>query len=228
MDKIIGYHGTTNNCIDSIKRLGFIPSIKDNEWLGMGIYFFEDDFHAFKWCVDKYRKQYSDKFYIEDFKNKMGILKSDIIIQSDRIFDLDKIEYRSVFEHIVKKLSDIEECRDKIIDNPNVTCFVIDHMFRKIGLENKYDVVKNTFKINFENYKREKIKIRSAVSQVQICVKNKEVIKKPIIFDFYVKMYEYFAMWDNMIGTEDLKTRVLKINTNYNLNNTNKIKYKKD
>ena len=49
MDKdivtLIGYHGTSSNCIDSISLNGLdseMVSKRDDHWLGQVIYFYED------------------------------------------------------------------------------------------------------------------------------------------------------------------------------------------
>lgn len=46
--KEIGYHKTLYIYVDSIKKDGFKPSNKDDDWLGLGVYFWDDIENA-KW-----------------------------------------------------------------------------------------------------------------------------------------------------------------------------------
>lgn len=59
MTKLIslnGYHGTTENTASVIKKENrFLSSVKDNEWLGNGVYFFAKKEHAAWWAREQGR-----------------------------------------------------------------------------------------------------------------------------------------------------------------------------
>lgn len=40
--EVVGYHGTRKTLVPSILKDGFLPSINEYDWLGDGIYFFQD------------------------------------------------------------------------------------------------------------------------------------------------------------------------------------------
>ena len=54
-DVVTGFHGTRLNHVESILRGGFILSKNDYDWLGDGVYFFQDGFQL--------AKHWSEKFY---------------------------------------------------------------------------------------------------------------------------------------------------------------------
>ena len=51
--RVIGYHGTSGVKADEILRVGFQTSENAYDWLGTGVYFFEEDFgRAQRWARD--------------------------------------------------------------------------------------------------------------------------------------------------------------------------------
>lgn len=55
---LIGFHGTSQECANSIFRTGFIPSENPDEWLGYGVYFFTYGIsdpveNAKEWAINK-------------------------------------------------------------------------------------------------------------------------------------------------------------------------------
>lgn len=78
---IIGYHGTSQSCADMILiEKQFRVSSSTKEWLGEGIYFFEDRNHAIGWANIR-SKRYGEKFAV--------VLAVDILCSSEEFFDLD-------------------------------------------------------------------------------------------------------------------------------------------
>jgi hypothetical protein len=56
--RVIGYHGTSDRHAEEILRDGFRPSENDYDWLGTGVYFFEEDAgRALRWA----RQQWPDE-----------------------------------------------------------------------------------------------------------------------------------------------------------------------
>lgn len=53
---IYGYHGTTPEAAERIMDVGFLLSEKQHDWLGHGIYFFEDaPRRARQWAIDRHK-----------------------------------------------------------------------------------------------------------------------------------------------------------------------------
>lgn len=61
---LTGYHGTTKEKSESILKQGFKISKSQEqkyEWLGDGIYFWDDIFYAVQWNIINMEKNYNDK-----------------------------------------------------------------------------------------------------------------------------------------------------------------------
>lgn len=80
----IGYHGTLSNRASSILENGFEHSKKPNEWLGHGVYFFEDIEWAKTWAMNQAKK--------DNYKHKASVLSAVLSCDDDAFFDLDKTE----------------------------------------------------------------------------------------------------------------------------------------
>ena len=80
---MVGYHGTTECSAKAIiETKKFIPSTKDTEWLGEGIYFFKHSTHAEFWA----------KREVEKVKNKgkfPAVLRVRLECDDAQFFDLD-------------------------------------------------------------------------------------------------------------------------------------------
>lgn len=91
--KIYGYHGTTQeNANKIVEEQSFQDSVKDNEWLGHGVYFFAYLGHA-KWWIDA-RRYYG----IET-----SIVKATLEFTDVQLLDLDDPEQFMVAEETVKE-----------------------------------------------------------------------------------------------------------------------------
>jgi hypothetical protein len=88
----IGFHGTSKASADMIlldKR--FLPSNREDEWLGRGIYFFEDDpDQAIDWCVRA--RKYKER----------AILKT--IIEAQEVLDLTRKREWDIFLSVIKEI----------------------------------------------------------------------------------------------------------------------------
>lgn len=97
--KMVGYHGTVDFRADSIiKNHKFRPSTKTNEWLGRGIYFFTDFFHAQEWA----NKQVNRPKNTKNGKPAPAILKVGLVFSSDEYLDLDDPVTYENFEKYIK------------------------------------------------------------------------------------------------------------------------------
>ena len=78
---IVGYHGTSESSANLILQQNcFKPSQTTHEWLGKGIYFFEDRNHAIGWANIRSRKGHSETAVV---------LAADISFKKGELFDLD-------------------------------------------------------------------------------------------------------------------------------------------
>lgn len=79
MIELVGYHGTIKTNAEEILRTKFFKaSIKNNEWLGKGIYFFTDKKWAIWWAEQQANRR----------KEEMSILKVKINCEEKYYFDL--------------------------------------------------------------------------------------------------------------------------------------------
>ena len=133
MAKIIGYHGTSSNNIDVILKEGFIISNKKNEWLGRGIYFFDNDWQAKWWCN---QKKYS----------KFGIIEVEIIYE--RILDLDRLKDREIYQKSCFEYKKELEKKKIYFENEEEAKLKIQCLFLTMYKEkNNIDVIKKTFNL---------------------------------------------------------------------------------
>ena len=93
----IGYHGTSKPNAASILSDGFLPSTKDNEWLGNGIYFFSSIETAMYWAD----RQYS---------NNSAVLQSNLCASREEHLNLsipaDFHKYYDFIQEYIKELKD--------------------------------------------------------------------------------------------------------------------------
>lgn len=156
------YHGTSlehaTKICKSSNKIDFKISCGENEWLGNGVYFFENEQDARDWSV-KVRK----------FK-KIGIISAMITADEKKVLNLiSNDEHIKLFTNTLNKLKQkSEKYKDKNI-NTNYTTLAIKILIEKI----KYDVIKAMFKPD----KRLKETIQDIpdnmlIGRMQICVIN--------------------------------------------------------
>lgn len=230
IEKLNLYHGTWLDNYNSITNSGFSISTKNNLWLGDGIYFFYEDIYAFKWCVGIYtnKKKVYDK---EDIIKSTCILNCLADIDENRIFDLTYINNQIKFDYFYNKIKNMENKYSKLLTSgKNVQGVVLNFMFREYDeYKGKYDAVKQFYRLYRENYSNEFPPSIQGIPQYQLCIKNKDVIKKEItIIDVSSKYDEYIKNWNYLFNIKTLEELALKnkdskIKNNYNVSDT---KYK--
>lgn len=159
--KFIGYHGTNIDCASSIINEGFRFSKNKNDWLGWGIYFFEEHIkHAINWCV----KARGLRAYVV-----LGVI---IEVNEEELLDLVNPVVYEKFDLAKKMLkkrlnTDLKHYKSKVIkDN-----YVLDFLSCKYNVK----LVRQSFIIPpYEKmYKKGKI----VPMYVQLCVKNTRCIR---------------------------------------------------
>lgn len=152
----IGYHGHRKIVIDKIIRDNkFNLSDGDWEYLGTGIYFFEDDvFQAIRWC--KYARKY----------DSWSVVQADI--KSNKLLDLVDTLNFDYFQEFTAMIKD----RYKKIDGfKKITTKLIFDLLNEVE---EFDVVRHVFPVGRKSELVLPTKI--ARMQVQLCVRNQDCI----------------------------------------------------
>lgn len=123
--KYIGYHGTELKIVHNILEQGFLFSDNKKEWLGRGVYFFEEHVrHAVDWC-EKARKYKS-----------YAILLVDISASEYEQLDLtnrdDYDKFAEVKNYLVDRVKNDNENIFGIIRNKRINDgIIIDYLVKK-------------------------------------------------------------------------------------------------
>ena len=90
----IGYHGTLDIKANAIiEQNYFIPSSKDTEWLGEGVYFFAHKQHAIDWANREASKP-------RNIGKASCVLSVDLDYEPSDLLDLDEIGRASCRERV--------------------------------------------------------------------------------------------------------------------------------
>lgn len=158
MHKYIGYHGTSKEAATSILNSKcFKISNDDEEWLGEGVYFFEDDpIQAVDWCTKVNRF------------SEWSVLKSDL--EAEKVINmLDRKTYTQ-FKELSKLVKGKYNTRKDRKPRKLINSVIFNMMY---NIE-KYDMVRAAFQIpSAECADRSNI----LPMQIQLCVRNRECIK---------------------------------------------------
>jgi hypothetical protein len=175
---LTGYHGTTKEKSESILKQGFKISKSQEqkyEWLGDGIYFWDDIFYAVQWNIINMEKNYNDK----NEKNLMNyaIIKSKIIVNKSKLFDISSPEGSIIYSKLKKKLEKklIESGSEKLVEKLKKQSdkFWIN-ILEDNGFFKEFDVIMAEFKNKKRNEKYKDDILLNV--QKQICVKNQKCI----------------------------------------------------
>lgn len=175
---LTGYHGTTKEKSESILKQGFKISKSQEqkyECLGDGIYFWDDIFYAVQWNIINMEKNYNDK----NEKNLMNyaIIKSKIIVNKSKLFDISSPEGSIIYSKLKKKLEKklIESGSEKLVEKLKKQSdkFWIN-ILEDNGFFKEFDVIMAEFKNKKRNEKYKDDILLNV--QKQICVKNQKCI----------------------------------------------------
>lgn len=160
------YHGTSLKNAKKIckanNEIDFKMSCGENEWLGHGVYFFDNEQDARDWSI-KVRRF-----------NKIGIISATIKAEEEKVLNLISNQ-----KHIDIFINTIEKVRQKSEQFKNENIYTnYTALAMKILMEAiKYDVIKAIFKP--DKKLKEKIKdipSNMLVGRIQICVVNTDCI----------------------------------------------------
>lgn len=186
-----GYHATTIKRSEIILKDGFKIS-KSNadtwEWLGDGVYFWEDDYYAVQWNVIDIEKNKTNL-------NEYAILKSIIKVNKAKLFEMSSPEgsiiYNELRDLLINKLvkEGFETYVDKLLKKSDK--FWVN-LLEDNGFFDEFDVVTAVYK-NEKNIEKYKDDIILNV-QKQICVKNDKCIKKTMIYEDKERILNLFSI----------------------------------
>ncbi|MCL2550484.1 MAG: hypothetical protein FWE78_06150 [Methanimicrococcus sp.] len=180
------FHGTFRENINNITSGGFEPSSSEDNYLGAGVYFFDSEYFAISWMFSKdacLRAPIQKRLngidltgeelnkIIRIFKNRYGVIITKI--SNIRYLDLDNFKIKEMFNEIYEYF--YTNCNtEEIFDTT-----IYDFLFKKMGLQKKYDMVvltTNLYKLtNKEGFRN---KAPQALIPYRIyCIKNMEKIE---------------------------------------------------
>lgn len=179
------YHGTTNKCALSILKMNkFIPGKDNNEdFLGEGIYFFDDYTHAIFWNIRDCKKCTGGILKYEEFIELYDILDVIIQVKRENVLDLDDSNDIVKFDKVVKKIGKILDSLPEYINAKNKNSAILNYLQKNGYLDDIY-VVKQKIKQKLNVDGRHSI---NYVFRQVICVKNDKVIK---LIDMHDKINE--------------------------------------
>ena len=174
------FHGTTRTVANIVKDTSkFQYNLRNDHWLGNGIYFFIEDYDKAKWWAKTLARR--------ERKSKASVISLAVTIQRNKILDLDAEKERKDFYQFVLDFiaanpviegldftytsSPNDENID--IDEAKLRCFMLD-LIQKI---NNYDACKFTFVDDKLTYSLPNVNssiIRN--NAVQLCIYNQSVI----------------------------------------------------
>lgn len=171
---ILVHHGTSNDGERGIiKKKEFKSSIKDNEWLGHGVYFFNNKNsieNGKLWA--KHVKKFS--YY--------SIIEAELNVNKDKILDLDDEEWQEFFHEFREAQLKIYKSKkinlkDEFNNPIKLDCKLINDLVKKAG----FDLVKQRRYIELRKRNKD-ILVNSNVPNCSIlCVKNPNIIDKDSI-----------------------------------------------
>lgn len=207
------YHGSNRSRGEKILNNDeSIISRGDNHWLGDGLYFFTDAVYSYKWIIDMYKKRYTpSSLKYEQLIDKYLILEGNMDVNSERVFDMTKLEHKILFDFTLKEM----KAKRKIPNSEMPEGTVINYMFEELHYKEKFDAVNALFLFN-----RQKYKFRNRLGympQRQICIRNREMVKDIKEYDFKSKVVSYDSIiynmyYDNIIieSTDEYKYNMKK------------------
>ena len=162
---INGYHGTKKiyaKLIVNAKNYLISGTFKD--WLGKGIYFFQNDLHQ-AYMLSKFRNRLDHEDISVVYSEICSSQMIDLLIDDDRMF----------IEEYARSL------KEKIIEEENIIGawehkegYVLDYLYK----EEPYDLVRAAYSVPSRETPPP---LEYATIHIQVCVKNKECINKSSI-----------------------------------------------
>ncbi|MHC1685037.1 MAG: hypothetical protein AB6733_19215 [Clostridiaceae bacterium] len=212
------YHGTEiNRGNRMLKSKAMEESTGDRHWLGDGSYFYEDDFYAFKWIRDMFKRKFKHNYKtINELVENYSIIIAEMNVPKERIFNLDNPRHKILFDRVYANCENKKDYSQRFKDTEIVDGVVLNIMFKEMDYREEYDVVIATFKMREDKYKSKPIRL-DFMPEKQICVKNLSSIKPSNLFEYKDKVLEY----ENLIISLNFNSEKSS-NVVYNKSNRNR------
>ncbi|OLS34179.1 hypothetical protein BTR22_19000 [Alkalihalophilus pseudofirmus] len=173
---LIVHHGTYGTAGKDIVRdkMYKIGDMREDHWLGQGIYFFREDVEQAAWWA-KEKVTNTPKLSKED----AVVLQSILEVEESRFLNLDS---RSGLSKLEKYLNDFEDKLNMhglaMTDDTNVLrCFYMDNISKK-----EIDIIQRTFPVR--SYYDKVVPITNmqlCLHGVQVCLRNSKLVKQDSI-----------------------------------------------
>ena len=162
------YHGTSlenaNKICKSSNEINFKISCGKTEWLGNGVYFFDNKQNAIDWS--KKVRQFEE----------IGIVSAMIKADEEKVFDLvGNPKQLKLFD----KMCAIVANKYNKIQNEEIDKSFMSTTIELLKQQENFDVIRAFFEIkntNFENINKAKQKFPIGIGRIQICVINTDCI----------------------------------------------------
>jgi hypothetical protein len=197
IENIDCYHGTLKaNAQSIIREQNIRLSRGKKHWLGDGAYFFKQSFWAYWWIRESYLSEYEpeyDNIYEIDLSETYSIIEASLKYEFSRKFNLDNIEHRYEYERTKKLMIEKGKLSSNVEENKIVDGVVINYMFSILFYDEQFDFVIATFEKNHDRSDVFKTRFKN-LKQVQICVRNVNIIENLEEFDYFQKLSKYYKI----------------------------------
>lgn len=165
----IGYHGTTDSSAKKIiEQQHFIPSTKDTEWLGEGVYFFAYKFHARVWANNEVAKP-------KNAGKTAAVLSAHLTYEEDQLLDLDDPEQLQQVNELFRTVAE----KTSVLKNaPKFDLHGKALKKRWCLLCNTYRRINKRIAITAYTFQRGKVQNSFPNTQRQFCVNKSEIISE--------------------------------------------------
>lgn len=167
------YHGTEIERGKRIlKKQKMEYSRGGHEWLGDGIYLYRDKLYAYRWITIQYKNQFGTKNLKELFNHYL-ILNVDIKYDIERVFSFLNPEHQTEYSYIKEKCKQKAALSAEMSKYEFVDGVVLNFMFKKMGYDEKYDMVEAVFSLLEEPDNHSRLR---NLTEYQLCIKNPDCI----------------------------------------------------
>lgn len=201
------FHGTTDEAANEIyKEKNFKKSNKNDDWLGRGIYFYNNINNAILYNIRKYKNNNHIYPTYKELSDSRKILVVNVKYNEDTIIDFNEInnlrKLLGLWKIFIDRFKDCEEyAKLKFKDG-----FVINWMFDNTDFFEGCQIIKNIFDLDLRFNRKidelfdRKTRIGYNLNQEFFCIINEECIENINIYnENYEDNYEIIKDFTNNI-----------------------------
>lgn len=149
--KLIGYHGTSKeNANNILKYKKFLKSRDEDEWIGPGIYFYDNIENAYE-----YNMRNNNDLSYEDFVSKTSILEVNINCEEQNILNLNDFENKFRFILFYDLVKDYIKNNKRFKECDFQDGLVLKYLLEETDLLNGCQVITNVFSRTFKKATKE-------------------------------------------------------------------------